>query len=278
MKLSNIRFDPALPYWQDFLPFLDRLSGSGFPSCSQLNTLLPDGLLSAGGHAIRFVASDQLTENAYEQRIHATGQISTRPDCWHDLFNALIWMRYPRIKTAMNNLHHQAGAGLKSGRRGQLRDALTLFDECGVIVFSDRLDILKALAERRWSDAFLSVDFRTSVGLSVSGHAILEKYLSPYKAMTAKALLFQVDTGFMKLSRSEMIDLLDREISNQILNKQVLVKPACLSPLPLAGVPGWWPQDEQEDGMFYSDHHVFRPAPAELNPVPVLKFMENQPD
>ena len=277
MKLSNIRFDPALPYWQDFLPFLDRLSGSGFPSCSQLNTLLPHGLISAGGHAIRFVASDQLADDAYEQLIYTTGQVSTRPDCWHDLFNALIWMRYPRIKTAMNKLHHQAGAGLKSGRRGQLRDALTLFDECGVIVFSDHLEILKALAERRWSDAFHSVDFRTSVGLSVSGHAMLEKYLSPYKAMTAKALLFHVDTGFMKLSRPEMIDLLDLEIANQFLNGEVLNKPACLSPLPLAGVPGWWPRDVQEDGRFYNDPQVFRPAPAELNPAPVLKFMESRP-
>ncbi len=278
MNLSNVHFDPALSYWQDFLPFLDQLSGPGFPSCSQLNALLPHGLLSAGGHAIRFVNSDQLADAAYEQRIFTTGQVSTRPDCWHDLFNALIWMRYPRIKTAMNKLHHQAGAGLKSGSRGQLRDALTLFDECGVIVFSDRLEILKALAERRWSDAFFSADFRTSVGLSVSGHAMLEKYLSPYKAMTAKALLFQVDTGFMKLSRQEMIDLLDREIANQFLNGEVLTKPACLSPLPLAGVPGWWPRDEQEDDMFYNDPQVFRPAPADLNPVPVLKLTGDQSD
>ena len=277
MNLSNVHFDPALPYWQDFLPFLDRLPEPGFPSCSQLNALLPHGLLSAGGHSIRFVDSDQLADDAYEHRIYTTGQVSTRPDSWHDLFNALIWMRYPRIKTAMNKLHHQAGARLKSGSRGELRDALTLFDECGVIVFSDRLEILTALAERRWSDAFLSGDFGTSVGLSVSGHAMLEKYLLPYKAMTAKALLFHVDTGFMKLSRPEMIDLLDREIANQFLSRQVLIKPACLSPLPLAGVPGWWPRDEQEDDMFYCDPQVFRPAPSGLNPVPVLKFTKDQP-
>jgi hypothetical protein len=277
VNLSNVHFHPDLAYWQDFLPFLDRLPEPGFPSCSQLNALLPHGLISAGGHSIRFVDSDQLADDAYEQLIYTTGQVSTRPDSWHDLFNALIWMRYPRIKTAMNKLHYQAGAGLKSGSRGELRDALTLFDECGVIVFSDRLEILTALAERRWSDAFHSVDFRTSVGLSVSGHAMLEKYLLPYKAMTAKALLFHVDTGFMKLSRPEMIDLLDREIANQFLSRQVLIKPACLSPLPLAGVPGWWPRDEQEDDMFYCDPQVFRPAPSGLNPVPVLKFTKDQP-
>lgn len=272
MNLSNVRFDPVLPYWQDILPFLDRLSGNGFPSCDQLNTLLPDRLSSAGGHAIRFVDSRQLGDEGYEHRIYTSGQVSTRPDSWHDLFNSLMWMCYPQIKTAMNSLHYQAGAALKSGRRGQLRDALTLFDECGVLVFSNDLKMLTALAERRWSDAFRSDAFRTSVGLSVCGHAMLEKYLKPYKAMTAKAIFIHVDDGFMGSSRPEIIDLLDREIAIQLRNGQLLSEPACLSPLPLAGVPGWWPEDEQEDGKFYSDLQVFRPAPADLTPVTVLSF------
>ena len=87
--------------------------------------------------------------------------------------------------------------------------------------------------------------------------------------MTAKALFFQVDTEFMGLSRREMIVHLDREIASQLLTGQLLNKPACLSPLPLAGVPGWWPQNGQEDKLFYSDSRVFRPAPAELTAVPV---------
>lgn len=269
MILSNSHFDPEAPYWQDFWPFLDQLSGPDFPACSQLNALLPDGLNSASGHAIRFVPSDQLTDDTYEHRIYTTGQVSTRAGSWHDLFNAFIWMRYPRIKTAMNKLHYQAGAEAGSGTRGHLRDALTLFDECGAIVYSVRGDLLNALAERRWSDAFLSDDFRSSVEVSVSGHALLEKYLSPYKAMTAKALFFQVDTEFMTLSKPEMIAHLDVEIANQMLTGQILNKPSSLSPLPLAGVPGWWPQIEQETDMFYSDTMVFRPAPAELTPVSV---------
>lgn len=275
MILSSSHFEPELPYWQDYFPLLDRLAGAVFPSCSQLNAMLPAGLKSAAGQTIRFVASNQLADDGYEHRIYTTGQVSTRPDSWHDLFNALVWMRYPNIKTAINKLHYQAGSKQKSGGRGRLRDALTLFDECGVIVFSNRLEILKALAERRWSDAFRANAFRTSVGLSVSGHAMLEKYLSPYKAMTAKALLVQVDTDFMNLPRPEMLDYLDREISQHMLNGMVLTQPACLSPLPLAGVPGWWALDEQNENRFYSDQQVFRPAPAELIPAPVLKLMED---
>jgi hypothetical protein len=271
----NSHFEPHQPYWQDYLSLLDQLTGHDFPSCSQLNALLPAGLNSKGGQAIKFVDSNQLDNESYENRIYHTGQVSTRPDSWHDLFNALVWMRYPRIKTAMNSRHYQAGAALKSGSRGPQRDALTLFDECGVIVFSNHMEILGALAERRWSDAFLADAFRSSVELSVCGHAMLEKYLSPYKAMTANALLVYVNVDFMKFSRQEMLDHLDTEIARCILNNELLSSPACLSPLPLAGVPGWWPQDEQCDVLFYNDSGVFRPPPDELIPAPVLYFTKD---
>jgi hypothetical protein len=258
--------------WQDYQPFLQALAGEGLPACNQLNELLRDGLASESAQAIRFVPSDQLGDQAYEQRIYTTGQVSTRSDNWHDLFNALVWMRFPRIKTAMNAMHYHAWSEQKNGRRGDLRDALTLFDECGVIVVSNELNLLRALAERRWNEAFLSDDFSNNVKLSICGHAILEKYLSPYKSMTAKALLIHVDADFMRLPRQEMLTCLDREVAKRLRSGKLLTRPACLAPLPLAGVPGWWPVDEQEDGAFYQDLQVFRPPPANLIPAPVVSF------
>lgn len=275
VNLSNLHFDPDLPYWQDILPFLDRLCGPDFPSCAQLNALLPDNLCSADGNTVRFVDSRQLDDEAYEQRIYTSGQVSTRAGSWHDFFNALIWMRFPRIKTAMNCLHFQSGAALKRGSRGQLRDALTLFDECGVIVFSNRLEILDALAQRRWSDAFQADAFPSSVGIAVCGHAMLEKYLSPYKAMTAKALFVHSKPGFMQRSRQHQLEVLDREIAENMLNGHVLSTPGDLSPLPLAGVPGWWPKDEQLAESFYEDRQVFRPPPTNFSPAPVLAMSTN---
>ena len=272
MNLSNVHFDPALPYWQDFLPFLNQLSGQGFPDCDRLSALLPRGLHSHGGHRIRFTDSRNLDDGGYEHRIYTTGQVSTRPDNWHDLFNSLVWMRFPRIKTAMNSLHFEAGAEMKSGSRGPLRDALTLFDECGVIVFSSNLEMLEALAQRRWSEAFLDEEFRASVGIAVVGHAMLEKYLAPYKAMTAKALLLHTSTEFIQRSRDEQLEFIDREVAQKMLDQQVLSEPACLSPLPLAGVPGWWLKAEQESDGFYDDLQVFRPPPESMRRVPVISI------
>jgi hypothetical protein len=272
VRLSNIHFDPDLRYWQDFLPFLQCLAGEGFPSCDQLNALLTDGLTSEGRKAIRFVPSEQLADQPYEQRIYRTGQVSTRRNNWHDLFNALVWIRFPHIKTAMNTLHFHAWEAMEDGRRGNLRDALTLFDECGVIVFSNELKILTALSQRRWQAAFLRDDFSETVKLSICGHAILEKYLSPYKSMTAKALLVQVDSDFMALSRQEVLTVLDRKIANGMLRGELLTNPACLAPLPLAGVPGWWQADAQIDPAFYKDPRVFRPAASNLVAAPVINL------
>lgn len=272
VKQSNILVDPAQPWWADYLSFFDQLEGVQIPSCERLNSLLPEGLKSESGQTIRFVPSNELDDSPYEQRIYTTGQVSTRSENWHDLFNALVWMRFPQIKTAMNALHFQTWSNRSDGTRGPVRDALTLFDECGVVVLSEHLGLLIALAERRWTDAFLSDTFRDSVQLSICGHAILEKYLLPYKSMTAKALLVHVDTNFLSLSREQMLACLDREIAKRILAGQLLTEPTCLSPLPLAGIPGWWPENEQGDKTFYHDLEVFRPAPGKIKPLPVISI------
>jgi hypothetical protein len=272
MRLSKTLFDTDQPYWQDYLPFLKPLAGSEFPGCDQLNAGLPEGLSSDGGSPIRFVPSSKLDDTGYEHRIYNTGQVSTRPGCWHDLFNALVWMRFPRIKTAMNALHYQALSEQSGGSRGRLRDALTLFDECGVIVFSNQQNVLAALTERRWNDAFLVENFQSAVQLVVCGHAMLEKYLKPYKSMTAKALLVHVDADFLSLPRRDILMELDKKIAGQIRSGDLLTDPGCLSPLPLAGVPGWWSNDEQSNDNFYDDVHVFRPAAEKLKPAPIINL------
>jgi hypothetical protein len=66
-----------------------------------------------------------------------------------------------------------------------------------------------------------------------------------------------------------MLGHVDKVISARILRGELLTTPASLTPLPLAGVPGWWPGDEQRQPGFYADLQVFRPAPRTLVPAPV---------
>ena len=271
MRVSKTLFEPDLPYWQDHLPFLQQLTGRDFPTCDQLNALLADGLKSESGQNIKFVPSTELDDGAYEHRIYTTGQVSTRPDNWHDLFNALVWMRFPRIKIAMNTLHFHAYSEQTAGSRGPLRDALTLFDECGVIVFSNHLDKLNSLAERRWAEVFQTDAFSNGMNLVICGHAMLEKYLSPYKSMTAKALLVHLSKDIRETNREEQLAHLDKVIADHLLSGGLLTRPSNLAPLPLAGIPGWWPCDQQDDG-FYADPQVFRPPSSSLIPTPVFSL------
>ena len=264
MRLSNTHFDLTQPYWQDYLPYLQSLAGPGFPGCNQLNHLLSNDLNSAGGHTIRFVPSTELDDGvAYERRIYNSGQVSTRPGSWHDLFNALVWIRFPRIKAAMNSLHNKTCSDASAGTRGVQRDALTLFDESGVVVFSQHSEPLDALLRRNWSEAFQATTFHKRVHYVISGHAILEKYLSPYKSMTAKALLVKVNAEVISLPREQLLAQLDEQLADLMLAGKILTNPACLTPLPLAGIPGWWPGQEQDDG-FYADQQVFRPPPVPM--------------
>ena len=105
----------------------------------------------------------------------------------------------------------------------------------------------------------------------IFGHAILEKYLSPYKSMTAKALLVQVDAASMNQPRENLLTSIDRQLAGLLLSGEILRTPACLAPLPLAGIPGWWDQ-AQQDTEFYADQQVFRTPPAQMTSTPVLRL------
>ena len=56
----------------------------------------------------------------------------------------------------------------------------------------------------------------------------------------------------------ESIALLDAWLAGEIHAQQWATKP--FTPLPVLGVPGWWPANETPD--FYADTQVFRPPRA----------------
>ena len=131
--------------------WLGRFATPGVPSHAELDALLaaiaPDAR-SGGGARIRFVPPAGDAEG-YEARIFASGEVPTRAGDWHDFFNALAWCAWPRTKAACNHLHlaelhARTAAGLPG--RGPRRDALTQFDECGIVEVSSDADIPALLA------------------------------------------------------------------------------------------------------------------------------------
>jgi len=257
--------DLGLPCWEGYRELIAGLPPGSYPGPDVLGRLLPPGVASGNGLPIRFVPASLLPGVQYEKHIYETGEVSTRENTWHDLFNALAWCRLPKLKAAMNARHYEELSPERDGNRGKLRDALTLLDESGVIVAGSNPDVLQALVRRDWNAAFVihRAAWRSELQVLVCGHGLLEKFLNPYKSMTAHALILHT----ARLASWEQLDL---QLGASLSNRQLLDSPAGLSPLPLMGIPGWWPTGEQTDD-FYNDRDVFRPAPASMTPAPIYQ-------
>ena len=258
------------PFWEDYRDGMLSLDGDSFPGTRKLNKLLPAGLCSRSEHPIRFVPANQLPGVEYEKHIFRTGEVSTRENSWHDLFNALVWSRFPSLKVAMNAVHFRELGSGREGRRGKQRDALTLFDESGVIVVSSVEENLDALAGRDWNFVFRknASAWHDEIKVFVPGHALLEKFPRPYKSLTAHALLMWLDDSLLEHPRATLLRMLDEMLAERLLAGSILDSPASLSPLPLMGIPGWWTPQEQNDD-FYADRQVFRPPQGNSRKAPV---------
>lgn len=185
----------------------------------------------------RFVPQQALPEGeAYETFIARRAEVPTRDNA-HDLLNGLLWCAEPAIKARLNALQAEALAAQRPGDpRGPLRDALTLFDENGAWWPDCPAALAEALRRRDWRSLFVEHRSLWAPGRPrLFGHALLEQLaLAPRKPLCAHLLLQDP----LSLSADDWA------------RKPFL-------PLPVLGVPGWWPANQAPD--FYDDPAVFRP-------------------
>jgi len=230
---------PWLADWRAVGEPIAQQVAVGFPQHQALNMphLAP----------VRFVPQDDLPEGqAYEDFIFATGQVPTREGL-HDFFNALCWMHFPLAKQRLNQLQAQEIARAGVGQvRGKVRDAATVFDENALLVQpSDAL--WAALSEHRWADALLGLRSEWAhTRVWTFGHAALEKAVQPYKSITVH---------MWRVPQDVQPQGIDAWLAQDLSEAKLATKP--FSPLPLLGVPGWWPENEAPS--FYADPSVFRP-------------------
>jgi Protein of unknown function (DUF3025) len=219
---------------------VDRVM-TGLPVHAALNQIGAEAPVS-------FVPQSSLPPGmAYEAFIFETRTVPTR-DNLHDFFNGLAWLSFPLIKKRLNALQYaeieQHGV---QQLRGPLRDALTVLDENAAFLSAEvHAPVIEALRQHDWLAAFIAHRSLLAEHPPVLlGHALLEKLASPYKAITAH--VFPVRHADFKA--------LDACVAEQLGAASLLPKP--FVPLPVLGVPGWWPANESPD--FYTDRTVFRP-------------------
>jgi len=232
------------PYRDDGEALCDALAqGVDLPQALSRLAAAREIELAAG--PLRFVpASEQPDDEAYEAFIHRSACVPTR-DNPHDLFNALVWLRFAPLKRHLNELQaeqiRQAGVG---PTRGAVRDALTVFDENAALLQAPPA-LQHALVERDWHALFITHRAEwTQARLTLFGHALLEKLVRPRKPITAHACLLPPSTD-------AAMHLAGTMTPGWLASKPFL-------PLPVLGVPGWCPDNETTG--FYDDPDVFRPA------------------
>lgn len=205
--------------------------------------------LNEAGSPVRCVPQDALPAGTpYEQFIFDTGCCPVR-DGLHDFFNGLCWIGLPKSKRAMNavqaaEIARQGGA---AGRRGPVRDAITVFDENGLLLDAPG-PLWDALLAREWRRLFVELrPLWAEAKVLVVGHALLEKLAAPRKDMTAH--VWAAAAPFGSTAKA------DGWLAPQCTPERLATKP--FTPLPVLGIPGWWP--ENENFSFYDDSVVFRP-------------------
>ncbi len=254
---------PLFTPLQNTLRGLQRITRDRFPTPDDCNQLMAQqGLVitSASGKPIRFVAPDTDAhefEQRYEPRIYLHGEVQTRENSWHDLFNALVWMTFPQTKAALNARHYtEQSSPLVKKNRSAVQDAMTLFDESGVIVISSEARLIDLLKNFEWKKLFWQhrEEVQQHMRFFIFGHALYEKSLQPYAGMTGKASVFLIDK---KTDNNQLVTDLSRyDAMMAVRLSQDIYASKDFSPLPLMGVPGW--SEENNAESFYENKNVFR--------------------
>jgi Protein of unknown function (DUF3025) len=254
----------AAPPFAAVRGLLGLLPDDAFPGLDALNGIAAArGIVTGGGKALRFVVVEKsgTVEPPYEMRVFETGEVPTRASSWHDLFNALAWLAYPRTKGVMNHRHYEE---LKKRRgellRGTARDVLTLFDEGGILVASTEPSLAALLRGFRWKELFWQrrADVHAKMRFHVFGHAILEHALALFRGVTAKALIIDVTSEEIAQQTEALNALLDARAARYFAAPDSLGSTRTLAPLPVLGIPGWTP--DNEDPAYYDDVAHFRPG------------------
>jgi hypothetical protein len=255
--------DWSLPWFAQFVArgrrWQQAALASGPALLAEMNAdAAHSGQTTGRGKQLAFIAQDDLPAGwAYEAHIASTGGVPTRHNL-HDFFNGLVWFQFPRTKAALNARQSAAIDALGVGpTRGSTRDALTLFDENAVLFACSDPSLSAALQTFDWRALF--VDGRAAWGeqceVRCFGHALMEKLIAPYKACTAHAWIVDVPAAYFSWPVAQRDARLDDAVSCA-LSAAGDLSGRVFSPLPVLGIPGWWPANEVPS--FYDDPAVFR--------------------
>ncbi|MDA0189598.1 MAG: DUF3025 domain-containing protein, partial [Proteobacteria bacterium] len=121
--------------------------------------------------------------------------------------------------------------------------------------------LLGLVRDFAWKSLFVErrAECGTRLRCFVFGHATCEQLLTPFRGLTAKAVLVDVDADWLCQSAEACLADLDRRLASHLAAGR-LDRPRALQPLPLMGWPGVTPASEE--AAYFDDLWQFRPGRA----------------
>ena len=250
--------------FSDLKILLKDTNWSDWPGCQGLMVLLDKPVILSSGLQLDMKTQDDtlpFPEMGYEERVYKKGIVSTREENWHDLFNAFIWLLFPKTKVLLNDLHMQELKNQPGKKRTPARDAITHIDESGIIIASSDTSLMESLKNHQWQEVFVQsrvlwLQDKQQIGAFVFGHGMYEKAFKPFIGFTGKAYCLVVDQDFYQQDKMAQYRMLDQLLCNDIKQKNALRDSSKLSPLPILGIPGW--SKDNESPLFYDNKNYFR--------------------
>ena len=234
---KTVPSDLASHLWADQCPDLERYQEI-FPQA-------PLPFVPQDSNAVK-------SAGGYEVFIEQEQAIPTRPNNWHDYFNALSWQLFPRTKMALHRSQCAHPDHTSHNKRSPQQNGVTLFDENGVIICTTLPWVETSLRQHNWQDLFIikRQELISHSRLFVLGHALWEKARNPHIGLTAKWQLLKMSDE--ELNHKDCLTRCDERIA-----QSMPITPKQLGNLPLLGWPGTCAANE--DPHFYDNTDYFRP-------------------
>ena len=249
---AHISFAPYMPY-VPYVPtceFLDRTNGTvGAANATSL---------VAAPAVPTFIPPPSLALSAidFERRVVEHNELVVRPDSLHDVLNALIWLTFPKTKRAISEAHVALGVNPNGKTRPRRRDVLTVFDESGMIMLSERDNLREMNRRHQWRELFVThrTDFVQHARPVLFGHGAMEQLANQlpkvHRGLTVKAL-------WLPLPTATPVAEVDDYLAIRIERGDSLHETERTVPLPVLGIPGWFAENEVLE--CYDDTSIFRP-------------------
>ena len=243
----------------------DELQAENLLSADAINTVMKKAFVRKDEtneiQPARFVCQECYNDDSryYEQIIFDEQLIPTRANSWHDFFNAVIWSQFPNTKRLLNRLHVEQISIHGTHPRTPLRNKLTLFDECGIVLVTTCKDLVSAFDRQSWQDIFCQqqVSWFEDTLPFIFGHAVFEMLLNPFIGLTGKVLVIQLDSIPEALKDDNAYMHLDILLHDYLMSEQIFEQAKPFFPFPVLGVPGW--HFAKQDQEFYANTQYFMP-------------------